>query len=461
MVTPHRKRRFLGLMALLSAILATTALSSCSSSSSGSGSSDSGSSINSVLPSSISVKLPASLTVQATSSDSSDTTTAAMIRRNSVARVKSAAKDDTATLSSNYEILQSAMSVVQMPVQMVGMLMVIADGVIGQNNLSTSSTAKDETLKVTSALISRIEEICSGSGYTMDLSSYFTESSYTAKSFVYNKTTSSGDYAYYVNLSITISGATLDSTIYWSADKTKLKVLLGETNDGESGVTTMSVVNDSSAGETLFAYRSTGNTDSSYNMYLSAKAIADSSSSSNGLYIAIYNMDTSATTYLESAYGDDKGGAATIPATVTDSDGTTSEQQLTFYFSATGADIDESASSCSTQYAKLDTALSSVDTLALLSSLSCTITLAGTDTATITGDTSVTQGTAYTVSVSGSGTYTSYAWALDGATISGATSSSTTIATSGLTVGMHGLTVIVTDSSDEAYSARLSFAVTK
>ena len=91
--------------------------------------------------------------------------------------------------------------------------------------------------------------------------------------------------------------------------------------------------------------------------------------------------------------------------------------------------------------------------------ISCTITIPGSGSASVSGATSVSKGSSYIVSIAGS--YASYAWDLDGDTIIDAAASSATIDTSSMAVGSsHGVTVFVTDSSGDEYSARLNFTVT-
>ncbi len=78
----------------------------------------------------------------------------------------------------------------------------------------------------------------------------------------------------------------------------------------------------------------------------------------------------------------------------------------------------------------------------------------------ITGPGSLEVGTSGDFSVSSSLTYSSYAWYLNGTLIPGAGSSSVTIDTASLTVGVYELTLVATDGNGTVYSSRITFTVT-
>lgn len=348
------------------------------------------------------------------------------------------------------------MSVAQMPVMYSSMLMVMADAVIAQNSLTTSAASADRSFELTSAYAERITTIAKSTGFDVDFSSYV--GSYTAGSFIYNKATSNNSvYAYYVHLAVDL-GVGMDASIYWSADGKKVKALINQTTTDSqySGDNSkLGIVYDGDAKTTAFVYYSSST-------YMAAKVLADSESSSNGTYIGIYDMASSSSDFAETAYADDNGGAATIPCYTYDMSGNLlSSGTISFYFDASGATIDSANSNYETyktKFAGFDSALSNVDTLAMLTKLSSSVVMPGTGSVVLSGATSVAKGSAYAVSVSGS--YSSYAWALDGDDLSD-TTSSISIATSDLATGNHSVTAFVTDSSGDEFSASLTFKVTE
>jgi hypothetical protein len=406
---------------------------------------------NKYLPSAISVAFPASLS--------------------------SSARD--LTNDEAYAQLSQAVSIAKVPLVSAAMLLTFADEAICQNSLSPSTTTADETFTVTQALVARVAKIAgnAGLGSSQSADSY-AGATLTLTNFNYG-TVSDTTYAYGVKMTFEKQNI----SIYWSSDNTKLKYSVSSDDPVAIGNEDFLVENDlrydSDAGTSCFAMFENPTDPDSLETPISVniKIATDASSANGGISIGYY--DTASITpkaYLV-AYADDSGSAITC-----DGD--------TFTFDSAG-----SPTSSATYASKLDSAASALSVVATLMSDSSSIStgLGVTTIETTTSDVPLfgidTSSAVVTPGVVNSVTigvdlplilldgYDAYAleWFIDGEAIAApaisdvfvtygdetGTDHDVGIPTSGLSVAIHSLTLVATNtSSGIAFSQSIRFAVT-
>jgi hypothetical protein len=403
----------------------------------GTGGGDSGSTENSVLPTKYSVPLPASV-------------------QNTTSSRAVSARDENSDFVYSY--ISQYVSLAKAPLVEAAMLFSVADKVITDYSLSPSDVAVDRTLKVTSALVKRMEAIAKGAGLVADLSEY-ADQSIALKSFKYAALSGDADYAYEVSF----AWETADTiSIYWSADKTKVKFSVASTAiDEESSLAASEndLVYDASVPSSSFAvYQKDLEGEETY---LHIKVLGDSASSNNAAYIGIFDDNSDLSLLI---YADDLGGAAQIAGMniAFDANGTTVSSGEAY--TAKLANASSNLASVSSITASLVASNPSQQIIADVEQNASSAEILYADTNL------VAKATPYKVGLRQS--YASYEWLLDDVELSGITVSSDTsgveaiytaaIPSSSLVVGRtYRLTLIATDSSGDEYSSSLCFTVTE